>query len=52
MFFAPLNNQNVVATLTNQIVDVIDVATSVFDEAFLAWTLGPIHADIKDVVAY
>lgn len=51
MLFTPLNNQNVVTTLANQIVDVINVATSVFDEALFAWTFWTIHTDIEDVVA-
>lgn len=52
MLFTPLNNQYVIATFANQIIDVVDIATSVFNEAFFAGSLWAIHTDIEDVIAY
>lgn len=52
MLLTPLNNQNVIAALANQIVDVVDIAASVFDEALFAGSLGAVHADVEDVVSY
>lgn len=51
MLFTPLDDQNVIATLTNHVVDIEDIATGVFDETFFARTLRAVHADIQDVVA-
>jgi hypothetical protein len=52
MFVAPFNDQDVVASFADQVVDGVVVAAGVLDEAFLAWSLGSVHADVEDVVAW
>lgn len=52
VLFTPLDDQNVIASLTNHVVDVEDIATGVFDEALFAGSFRPVHADIQNVVAW
>jgi hypothetical protein len=52
MIISPLNNDDVLASIPHNIVDLIIVATHMFDEHLFTWALGTIYTHIQDVVPY
>ena len=52
MIFAPLNDDNVVASIADGIVHLIVVVTQMFHEDFVAWSFRSVNSDEKQVVSW
>lgn len=52
MIVAPLDNQDVVASLAYKILDVEVVVSLVLDRHFVTGSFGPVQANVDDVVAF